>query len=92
MSDGDKRERELMAALAQMMVDKFHREYPEGTQPGDGTRLAMGYLNLLASVSAEGTHILQNVPPLPQPETVLTTNAVQSHERSSDVMREAVLA
>ena len=52
----DKRERELMAALAQTMVNKFHCEYPEGTQPGDATRIAMGYLNLLASLSAVVQH------------------------------------
>lgn len=41
------KERELLGALAQMMVNKFHADYPDGTQPGDATRLAMGYLNLL---------------------------------------------
>ncbi len=45
------KQRELLGALAQMMVNKFHAEYPENTQPGDATRLAMGYLCLLADLS-----------------------------------------
>lgn len=52
------KEQELLGALAQMLVDKFHAEYPEGTQPGDCTRLAMGYLNLLhefETAQPEGT-------------------------------------
>lgn len=47
VSESTPKERELMQAIAQAMCNKFHADYPEGTQPGDATRLAMGYLNLL---------------------------------------------
>lgn len=35
-------------AMAQRIVDGFHRDYPAGTEPAETTRIAMEYLKLTA--------------------------------------------